>query len=91
MANCAFLGLGVMGFPMAGHIAKTGDFSVSVYNRSQLKVERWLSEHEGSIFLPEDLFDIIVLCIGKDEDVLACELIVDDITSSASKILSVVC
>ena len=43
----AFIGLGVMGYPMAGHLAKAG-YSVTVFNRSAAKAENWLSEYSGS-------------------------------------------
>ena len=43
----AFLGLGVMGFPMAGHLASKG-FQVVVYNRSKEKSDQWLEKHNGS-------------------------------------------
>ena len=48
MANVAFLGLGVMGFPMAGWLARKGH-SVTVYNRTREKAERWSKEHGGSV------------------------------------------
>jgi len=77
MRKVLFVGLGRMGSPMAGYIAKSRKFDVSVFNRSQTKVEQWLGKYEGSIFSPEDLpeespknqFDFIALCIGNDEDV----------------------
>ena len=46
MANVAFLGLGVMGYPMARHLAKKGH-QVTVYNRTTAKAEKWVSEHGG--------------------------------------------
>ena len=46
MAKVAFLGLGVMGFPMAGHLARKGH-DVTVYNRSAVKAERWVSQFGG--------------------------------------------
>ena len=47
MARVAFIGLGVMGYPMAGHIAKAG-YEVCVYNRTAAKAEAWVEEHGGS-------------------------------------------
>ena len=44
--KAAFIGLGVMGYPMAGHLAKSG-FSVMVYNRTKSKADRWVSEFGG--------------------------------------------
>jgi 3-hydroxyisobutyrate dehydrogenase len=65
-----FIGLGVMGYHMAGHLAKTHE--VFVYNRSADKRERWLSEHTGHgvIQLKEipKRLDCIMTCIGKDSD-----------------------
>jgi len=47
MANVAFIGLGVMGYPMAGHLAKRGNHSVTVFNRTAAKAEKWVAEHGG--------------------------------------------
>ena len=47
MAKTAFLGLGVMGYPMAGHLAKAGH-DVTVYNRTASKAESWVQEHGGA-------------------------------------------
>ena len=46
MTNCAFLGLGVMGFPMAGHLAASGH-DVTVWNRTGAKSADWESKHKG--------------------------------------------
>ena len=48
MANVAFLGLGVMGYPMAGHLQSAGH-SVTVYNRTSAKAETWVAEHGGAM------------------------------------------
>lgn len=64
-----FIGLGRMGYPMAGHIAKSEDFSVSVYNRSPLKIEQWLTQHKGSTFDATLPYNYIILCVGNDEDI----------------------
>ena len=48
MAKIAFLGLGVMGFPMAGHIAGAGH-DVTVYNRTSAKAEAWAAQHIGCL------------------------------------------
>ena len=45
--NVAFIGLGVMGYPMAGYISK-GGHNVTVYNRTSSKVDKWMSEYKGS-------------------------------------------
>ena len=47
MAKVAFLGLGVMGYPMAGHLAKKGGHAVTVYNRTAAKAEKWAGEFGG--------------------------------------------
>lgn len=68
----AFLGLGVMGYPMAGHLARAG-YPVTVFNRSEEKARRWVSEYSGAMAVTpaaaaQDA-DIIALCVGRDEDV----------------------
>jgi len=47
MAKVAFLGLGVMGYPMAGHLRKKGGHDVTVYNRTAAKAEQWVKEYCG--------------------------------------------
>ena len=67
----AFLGLGVMGFPMAGHLAKAGH-SVTVYNRSPAKAEAWAAEFGGkSAATPREAAagaEIVFCCVGNDDD-----------------------
>ena len=72
--NVAFLGLGVMGYPMAGHLAKAGH-RVTVYNRSADKAARWVSEHSGKsaptpAAAAKDA-DVVLMCVGNDSDVRA--------------------
>ena len=71
MSNLAFIGLGVMGFPMAGHLARAGH-SVTVYNRSFDKAKKWSSEYNGQIAAtPADAAegaDFIMCCVGNDDD-----------------------
>ncbi len=71
MASVAFIGLGVMGYPMAGHIAK-GGHDVTVYNRTSGKAERWVGEHGGaSAPTPAEAAkdkDFVFACVGNDED-----------------------
>lgn len=68
----AFAGLGVMGFPMAGHLAKAGH-EVSVYNRSPEKARRWAETHGGkaAATVAEAARDaqVLALCVGNDDDV----------------------
>ncbi len=68
----AFLGLGVMGFPMAGHLQKAGH-SVCVYNRSKAKADAWAAQHGGTCAAtPKEAVanaDIVLMCVGNDDDV----------------------
>ena len=70
----AFLGLGVMGYPMAGHLAKAGH-DVTVFNRTAAKAGQWVAEHGGqSAPSPADAArnaDIVLMCVGNDDDVRA--------------------
>ena len=68
----AFLGLGVMGYPMAGHLARAGH-QVTVYNRSAAKAQAWLAECPGHSSAPTPReaaadADIVFACVGNDED-----------------------
>ncbi|TIU60494.1 MAG: NAD(P)-dependent oxidoreductase, partial [Mesorhizobium sp.] len=49
MASVAFLGLGVMGYPMAGHLRNKGGHDVTVYNRTKAKGDQWVGQHGGSV------------------------------------------
>ncbi|MEA3115352.1 MAG: 3-hydroxyisobutyrate dehydrogenase [Caballeronia sp.] len=73
----AFLGLGVMGYPMAGHLAKAG-LDVTVYNRTRAKAERWAAEHGGqSARTPREAAskaDLVLACVGNDEDLRSITL-----------------
>ena len=70
----AFIGLGVMGFPMAGYLSRAGHSTV-VYNRNQEKAQRWLQEYAGeSAATPAEAAqdaDFIFSCVGNDEDLRA--------------------
>ena len=72
MAKVAFLGLGVMGAPMARHLLNAGH-QVTVYNRSASKAEKWVSAHGGrSAPTPAEAAngqDVVLLCVGNDSDV----------------------
>lgn len=71
MAKVAFLGLGVMGFPMAGHLASAGH-EVTIYNRSPEKAQLWLASHKGRAApSPREAAlgqDFVVACVGNDND-----------------------
>jgi 3-hydroxyisobutyrate dehydrogenase len=75
MANVAFLGLGVMGYPMAGHLKNKGGHAVTVYNRSAAKAEAWVKQHGGaSAKTPKEAAagkDFVFACVGNDEDLRA--------------------
>lgn len=71
MAKLAFLGLGVMGYPMAGHLAKAGH-DVTVFNRTSSKAETWAAEHGGqAASTPAEAAagcDFVMCCVGDDPD-----------------------
>ncbi|MDK3017214.1 NAD(P)-dependent oxidoreductase [Pseudodonghicola sp. IC7] len=71
MAKVAFLGLGVMGYPMAGHLAKAGH-EVTVYNRTAAKAEAWVKEYGGAAAAtPAEAAagaDFVMACVGNDDD-----------------------
>ena len=71
MAKVAFLGLGVMGYPMARHL-KTKGHDVTVYNRTTAKAEKWASEHGGRVArTPQEAAEgqeIVFSCVGNDDD-----------------------
>ena len=74
MAKCAFLGLGVMGYPMAGHLAAKGH-DVTVYNRNSAKAEAWVAEHGGrAAATPREAAEgaeFVMACVGNDDDLRA--------------------
>lgn len=69
--NVAFIGLGVMGYPMAGHLAAAGN-TVSVYNRTKAKADKWQKEHKGTACdTPREAAsgaDMVMICVGNDDD-----------------------
>ena len=69
--SAAFIGLGVMGYPMAGFLAKAG-FAVTVYNRTQSKADNWVREYGGAAATtPKDAAagaDFVFTCVGNDDD-----------------------
>ena len=73
MAKAAFLGLGVMGYPMAGHLQKKGGHQVTVYNRTGAKAQQWAGEFGGKhAASPREAAkdcDLVMLCVGNDDDV----------------------
>ncbi|WP_420807507.1 NAD(P)-dependent oxidoreductase [Alteromonas flava] len=72
MTEVAFIGLGVMGYPMAGHLANAG-LNVRVYNRTAAKAQKWCTEYTGEAFAtPREAANgaqLVLLCVGNDDDV----------------------
>ena len=72
MSKLAFIGLGVMGFPMAGHLVNRGGHDVTVYNRTRAKAEAWVAKHGGRFAeTPAKAADgasIVFSCVGDDPD-----------------------
>ena len=82
--NVSFIGLGVMGYPMAGHLQKNG-YNVTVYNRTTAKAEKWVDEYNGTMAkTPGEASqnsEIVFMCVGRDEDII-------EVMESESGILS---
>jgi 3-hydroxyisobutyrate dehydrogenase len=72
MAKVAFLGLGVMGYPMAGHLKTKGGHEVTVYNRTAAKAEKWVAQFGGSQAptprRAAEGQDFVMACVGNDDD-----------------------
>lgn len=77
MAKIAFLGLGVMGYPMAGHLHAAGH-RVTVYNRSVEKAQKWVAQNGGAMAAtPKEAAagaDFVMACVGNDDDLRAVTL-----------------
>ena len=71
MSKVAFIGLGVMGFPMAGHLARAGH-DVAVYNRSADPAIRWAAAYAGRVCATPQLAaraaEVVISCVGNDDD-----------------------
>ncbi|CDF83463.1 Uncharacterized oxidoreductase [Pseudomonas knackmussii B13] len=80
MAKVAFIGLGVMGYPMAGHLQAKGH-DVCVYNRTPARAQRWVAEHGGSSApTPREAAagaEFVMCCVGNDDDLRSVTLGVD--------------
>ncbi|MFL6804014.1 MAG: NAD(P)-dependent oxidoreductase [Xanthobacteraceae bacterium] len=89
MAKLAFLGLGVMGYPMAGHLNNKGGHEVTVYNRTAAKAEQWVKEFGGrAAATPQDAAagqDFVMMCVGNDNDVREVTLGADGAFSGMKK------
>ena len=72
MSKLAFIGLGVMGSPMAGHLVARGGHEVTVYNRSRAKAEAWVAKHKGRLAetpaKAAEGAEIVFSCVGDDPD-----------------------
>ena len=71
--NVSFIGLGVMGYPMAGHLQKNG-YNVTVFNRTDSKAKKWVEEYGGQMGkTPNEAClnaEIVFMCVGRDEDII---------------------
>src|SRR3981081_3065298 len=78
MAKVAFLGLGVMGFPMAGHLVKKGGHEVAVFNRTPSKAKAWAEKFGGKTAptpkAAAEGQDFVMCCVGNDNDLRAVTL-----------------
>jgi 3-hydroxyisobutyrate dehydrogenase-like beta-hydroxyacid dehydrogenase len=78
MAKVAFIGLGVMGYPMAGHLARRGGHELIVFNRTTAKAEKWVAEYGGrSAPTPKaaaEGADFVFTCVGNDNDLRSVTL-----------------
>jgi 3-hydroxyisobutyrate dehydrogenase len=78
MAKVAFLGLGVMGYPMAGHLKNKGGHDLTVYNRTAAKAEKWAAQHGGKhAATPKEAAagqDFVMCCVGNDNDLRSVTL-----------------
>ena len=91
--NVSFVGLGVMGYPMAGHLKKNG-YNVTVFNRTETKAKKWVEEHGGSMEkTPKEAClnaEIVFMCVGRDEDIIEVMEGNNGILSSAKGGLTIV-
>jgi 3-hydroxyisobutyrate dehydrogenase-like beta-hydroxyacid dehydrogenase len=89
MGKVAFVGLGVMGYPMARHLAKKGGHELSVYNRTSEKAEKWVAEHGGRrAGTPREAAegaDFVFSCVGNDDDLRSVALGEDGILAGMRK------
>ena len=78
MSKVAWIGLGVMGYPLAGHLKARGHHDVTVFNRTRKKADRWVAEFGGTIAATPaeaaDGADFVFTCVGNDDDLRAVTL-----------------
>ena len=91
--NVSFIGLGVMGYPMAGHLQKKG-YNVTVFNRTESKAKKWVEEYGGQMGnTPNEASlnaEIVFMCVGRDEDIIEVMEGENGILSSAKEGLIIV-
>ena len=91
--NVSFVGLGVMGYPMAGHLQKNG-YNVTVFNRTESKAKKWVEEYGGQMGkTPNEASlhaEIVFMCVGRDEDIIEVMEGDNGILSSAKEGLTIV-
>ncbi|MGH6752812.1 MAG: NAD(P)-dependent oxidoreductase, partial [Bradyrhizobium sp.] len=89
MAKVAFLGLGVMGFPMAGHLVKKGGHEVTVYNRTGAKAKEWADKFGGRTAptpkAAAEGQDFVMCCVGNDNDLRAVAIGADGAFAGMAK------
>jgi 3-hydroxyisobutyrate dehydrogenase len=89
MAKVAFAGLGVMGYPMAGHLKAKGGHEVTVYNRTKAKADKWIAQYGGkSAPTPKQAAegqDFVMVCVGNDNDLREVMLGNDGVFAGAGK------
>jgi 3-hydroxyisobutyrate dehydrogenase len=90
MAKVAFVGLGVMGYPMAGHLKSKGGHDVTVYNRTGAKAQKWVAQYGGGKTAPTPKAaaqgqDFVFACVGNDNDLREVMLGANGIYAGAGK------
>ncbi len=89
MAKVAFLGLGVMGYPMAGHLKNKGGHDVTVYNRTGAKADKWVAQYGGKAArTPKQAAegqDFVMCCVGNDDDLRQVTLAADGAFAGMNK------
>jgi 3-hydroxyisobutyrate dehydrogenase len=89
MAKVAFIGLGVMGFPMAGHLVQKGGHQVTVYNRTTAKAKSWAEKFGGrAAATPKEAAqgqDFVMCCVGNDDDLRSVTLTADGAFAGIAK------
>ncbi len=90
MAKVAWIGLGVMGYPMAGHLAKKGGHDLTVYNRNAAKADAWVKEYGSGRTAPTPAAaaknaDFVFCCVGNDKDLRAVTIGQDGAFSGIKK------